>query len=54
MAMAPVDCAILDSDIARRLGKQASPRARWISESDLRDALMTFALTFTGAMVFLL
>lgn len=54
MAMAPVDPAILDSEIARRLGKQAMPRRPWISERDLLDALMTFALTFTGAMVFLL
>lgn len=54
MAMAPVDPAILDGDVARRLGKQASPRRPWISERDLLDALMTFALTFTGAMVFLL
>ncbi len=54
MALAPVDPAILDSDVARRLGKQPSPRSPWISERDLMDALMTFALTFTGAMVFLL
>lgn len=25
----------------------------WLREQDLRDALMTFALAFTGAMVFL-
>ena len=26
----------------------------WLRESDVRDALMTFALTFTGAVIFLL
>ncbi len=54
MAQAPIDPAILDSDIAQRLGKQALPRRPWISSRDLLDGLMTFALTFTGAMVFLL
>ncbi len=29
-------------------------REPWISERDLRDALMTFALVFTGAVIFLL
>ena len=30
------------------------PRASIVSEQDVRDALMTFALVFTGAMVFLM
>ena len=54
MATAPVDPAIIDSVVAARLGKRTLPRRPWISERDLLDALMTFALTFTGAMVFLL
>ncbi len=45
---------ILDSDVARRLGKAAPQRKPWISERDALDAAMTFALTFTGAIVFLL
>lgn len=45
---------ILDSHVARRLGKAAPQRKPWISERDALDAGMTFALTFTGAMVFLL
>lgn len=44
---------ILDRQVARRLGKPAAPRRPWVEEQDLRDALMTFALVFTGAMVFL-
>lgn len=54
MPMAPVDPAILDSDVAARLGKRAAAPRPWLSQRDLMDALMTFALTFTGAMVFLL
>lgn len=54
MAMAPVDPAILDPDVAFRLGKQPLPPRPWISERELLDAAMTFALVFTGAMVFLL
>ena len=54
MAKAPVDPAIIDSVVAARLGKRTLPRRPWISERDLLDALMAFALTFTGAMVFLL
>lgn len=44
---------IIDPQVARRLGKPVAPRRPWIEEQDLRDALMTFALVFTGAMVFL-
>lgn len=54
MAPAPVDPAILDSDVALRLGKQTTPRRPWLSQRDLIDALTTFVLTFTGAMLFLL
>lgn len=53
-ALTPVDPAILDPDVAARLGKQVRPGRPWISERDLLDAMMTFALVFTGAMVFLL
>ena len=54
MAMAPVDPAILDSAIAYRLGKQVAPRKPWVSQRDMLDALTTFVLAFTGAMLFLL
>jgi hypothetical protein len=54
MPMAEVDPAILDSAVAARLGKRAAAPRPWISQRDLLDALMTFTLTFTGAMVFLL
>ncbi len=53
IAVAPPS-GILDSQVARRLGKVAPKRKPWISERDALDAAMTFALTFTGAIVFLL
>ena len=48
------ESAILDRSVAQRLGKAPMPRASIVSEQDVRDALMTFALVFTGAMVFLM
>ncbi len=54
-AVAVTRCSgILDSQVAQRLGKAPPRRTAWISERDALDAAMTFALTFTGAMVFLL
>lgn len=46
--------AILDSRIAARLGRPGPARRPWFNEANLRDGLMTFALTFTGAIIFLL
>ncbi len=50
----PVDPAILDSGVARRLGRSTAPRRRWIDDPSVRDALVAFVLTFTGAIIFLL
>ena len=46
--------AIIDADVARRLGQPAVRRPSWLANPDLRDAAVAFALTFTGAMIFLL
>jgi hypothetical protein len=51
---APASSGILDSHVARHLGKAPPRRTPWISERDFLDAAMTFALTFTGAIIFLL
>ncbi len=45
---------IIDRSVAARLGKAPVRRTPWLREEDLRDALMTFALVFTGAVIFLL
>jgi hypothetical protein len=49
----PVNRAILDRSVARRLGVRALPPRPLFTERDLLDGAMTFALVFTGAMVFL-
>lgn len=49
----PVNRAIIDRSIARRLGAEAAPRRPLFNQRELLDGAMTFALVFTGAMVFL-
>ena len=49
----PINRAILDPSIARRLGSETSPPRPLFTERELLDGAMTFALVFTGAMVFL-
>jgi hypothetical protein len=48
------ESGIIDRSVAARLGRAPVKPTPWIREEDLRDALMTFALVFTGAVVFLL
>ncbi len=47
----PIDFAGLDADTGVRRAGAATP---WVSKRDLLDALTTFSIVFTGAMVFLL
>lgn len=52
-AVPHVNAAILDRSVARRLGASAAPPRPLFTQRELLDGAMTFALVFTGAMVFL-
>lgn len=49
----PLNRAILDPSVARRLGAETAPPRPLFTEREMLDGAMTFALVFTGAMVFL-
>jgi len=49
----PINPAILDRSVAHRLGVRMAPVRPLLTERELIDGAMTFALAFTGAMVFL-
>lgn len=49
----PVNRAIIDRSVARRLGARTPPPRPLFTQRELLDGAMTFALVFTGAMVFL-